>query len=346
MNARKLVFPFALALFLSATAYGFLRLSGPGIDMSTTAAVFLGSLSSEQRATAQLDYDTPKRVKWHFIPLAERKGLQIKDMNASQRAAALALLRTALSESGYGKATQIMALEAILRELEKNKVGGAIRDPERYYFTVFGKPADDSRWGLSVEGHHLSLNFVVDAGRVTSSTPTFFGANPADVKTDFGDVKKGTRVLAQEEDLAFQLLQSLSPEQRSKVLLDPKAPKDIRAAGEAQPPTDPPAGISARDLSREQFTLLRQLIEVYAANLPSEVAAARMGAIEGANYDNVFFAWAGADKPGVGHYYRIQGPTFLIELNNTQPDASGNIANHIHSVWHDMAGDFALPIGK
>jgi hypothetical protein len=179
-----------------------------------------------------------------------------------------------------------------------------------------------------------------------SSTPTFFGANPADVKADFGELKKGTRVLAKEEDLAFQLLQSCSPEQRSKVMIGDKAPKDIRAAGEAQPPTDPPAGISARELSKEQFALLRQLIEVYAGNLPSEVAAARMAAIEGAKYDNVFFAWAGADKPGIGHYYRIQGPTFLIELNNTQPDASGNIANHIHSVWHDMAGDFALPIGK
>ncbi len=118
-----------------------------------------------------------------------------------------------------------MALEGILKELEKSRVGGPIRDTERYYFTLFGKPTDESRWGLSVEGHHLSLNFVVDQGRVVSSTPTFFGDNPADVKADFGEVKKGTRVLAKEEDLAFQLIQSCSPEQRSKVLIDAKRQK-------------------------------------------------------------------------------------------------------------------------
>lgn len=346
MNVRKLSLPVALALLLTASAFGYWKLSQPGEEMSTAGAAFVASLTDEQRGTAVLEYGTPQRVKWHFIPLAERKGLQVKHMTPPQRTAALALLRTALSESGYGKATQIMALEALLHELEKGKTGAPIRDPERYYFTLFGKPAADAKWGLSVEGHHLSLNFVVDKGHVASTTPTFFGDNPADVKAEVAGIKKGTRVLAQEEELAFQLIRSCSPEQVSKVLIEAKAPKEIRAVGEPQPPTDSPAGMPARELKKEQFALLRQLIEVYAGNLPSAVAEARMAAIEKAGYDNVYFAWAGADKPGIGHYYRIQGPTFLIEFINVQPDAAGNVANHIHSVWRDMAGDFDIAIAK
>lgn len=346
MNARRFLLPVALALVVTASAFGYWKLSHPGEEMTGAGAAFVASLTDEQRTTAVLDYGTPQRVKWHFIPLAERKGLQIKHMTPPQRTAALALLRTALSEAGYGKATQIMALENILRELEKNKSGGPIRDPERYYFTLFGKPAADAKWGLSVEGHHLSLNFVVDKGRVASSTPTFFGDNPAEVKAEVAGIKKGTRVLAQEEELAFQLIQSCSPEQRSKATIDAKAPKEIRAAGEPQPPTDAPAGIPARELKKEQFATLRKLIEVYAGNLPSEVAEARLAAIEKAGYDNVYFGWSGADQPGIGHYYRIQGPTFLVEFINVQPDAAGNVANHIHSVWRDMNGDFDIPLAK
>jgi hypothetical protein len=203
--------------------------------------------------------------------------------------------------------------------------------------------------GLSVEGHHLSLNFVVEKGKVISSTPTVFAANPATVMADYPGthaIKKGTRVLAKEETLALELVQSLTPEQRKTAIIAEKAPSEVRAAGEPQPPTDAAAGIAADKLTDAQRKMLIALLDAYCDNVPAEVSKARKAAIDKAGAEKVHFAWAGADKPGSGHYYRVQGPTFLIEFVNTQADSAGNPANHIHSLWRDMGGDFAVPIGK
>jgi hypothetical protein len=210
---------------------------------------------------------------------------------------------------------------------------------------VFGKPTADGRWGLSIEGHHLSLNFVVEKGNVISSTPTSLCANPAIVMSDnVPSIAKGTRVLAKEETLAFELLASLTAEQKKAAIIAEKAPSEIRAAGEPQPPKDAAAGIAAEKLTGQQRSVLVSLIEEYANNLPIDVAKTRMEAIDREGIGQVHFAWAGSEKAGVGHYYRIQGPTFLIELVNVQPDSAGNPANHIHSIWRDMTGDFALSI--
>jgi hypothetical protein len=335
----------AAIVILSLAALGLAQLADSGAGMTDTGQAFVKTLSAEQRAQAVLPYDTPQRTDWHYIPKPQRKGLQIKEMNESQRQAAHALLKSALSSAGYGKATKIMQLEALLRELEKNKTGSPLRDPERYYFTLFGSPESRAKWGLSVEGHHLSLNFVVEDNRVVSSTPTFFGANPGMLMADYGPgLEKGLRVLAKEETLAFQLLQSLSEAQRKTAVVAEKAPSDVRDAGKASPPISPAAGLAGSEMTQDQLTTLRALIEEYARNLPADVAAKRLARIESEGYGGIKFAWAGADKPGVGHDYRIQGRTFLIEFNNTQPDSAGNIANHIHSVWHDLAGNFAIPV--
>jgi hypothetical protein len=340
---RRALLILACGLFLVAGAgWAFQRLSA-GAAMTQAADKFLATLSDEQEKQTVYPYDSPKRLDWHFIPKDERKGLQVKEMDETQRKALHALLKTALSEAGYSKATTIMSLESILHALEKG--GRNIRDPERYYATIFGKPETGQRWGLSFEGHHLSLNFVVEGGKVVSSTPSFFGANPAVVKNDVPDAPaKGTRVLAKEETLAFDLVNSLTDEQKRKAIVADKAPSDIRGPTGPQPPTDDPAGIAFNDLDPEQRVVLTNLIAVYAHNMPEEVANERLHAIEKAGHANLHFAWAGALEPGVGHYYRIQGPNFLIEFVNVQPDAAGNPANHIHSVWRDMHGDFGLPL--
>jgi hypothetical protein len=344
MKRRLFVILAVAAMFAASAAWAYFQKQNAGVDATAAAAGYLDSLSKEQRAKSQLEYETPQRIGWHFIPKDERKGLQIKEMNEQQRKAAHALLSAVLSKAGYEKATKIMALEHILDSLEP-KPRRNIRDTERYFFTVFGKPEGDSRWGLSVEGHHLSLNFVLEKGAIVSSTPAFFGANPATVKNDVpGGLPKGTRVLASEEQLGFDLLASLDEKQRQAAVIDEKAPAEIRGAGQPQPPTDAPVGIAVGALNEEQQATLAKLIEAYARCMPEDVAKARLAAIEKAGVENVRFAWAGAGKPGIGHYYRVQGPTFLIEFVNTQPDAAGNVANHIHSVWRDMAGDFALPI--
>ena len=344
MQRRRLAVVIFL-LALTAAAAGFMRLTGTqtAAGMQKSAVEFLGSLTAEQRPQATLAYDDPTRTDWHFIPKDKRKGLQIKHMEPAQRKAALALLRSGLSEIGYDKATTIMSLEEILRELEKNKSGGNIRDPERYYFAVFGAPSASGKWGWSVEGHHLSLNFVVSGGKVVSVTPSFFGANPALVTTDLSvGPKKGTRVLAKEEQLAFDLLNSLSAEQRKVAVIAEKAPDDVTGAGKAQAVKHAPAGLAAAKMSPEQVKTLEGILDASIRNVKGELADESLAEIKQAGIDKVYFAWAGADKPGIGHYYKVQGPTFVLEFCNVQPDAAGNPANHIHSLWRSLTGDFGI----
>jgi hypothetical protein len=304
-----------------------------GSRMAVAAGRFLAALSPEQAAKATYPFDAPERLDWHFIP-RPRKGLPIKELKPEQRSLAFGLIAAGLSGTGALKATTIMSLEQILKELEQG--GRMVRDPELYYFTVFGTPGDRGKWGWRVEGHHLSLNFALEDGKITAATPVFFGANPAEVRQG---PRQGLRTLAEREDRALRLLQALDEDQRKSALFAPKAPADIRAANTPQPPTDPAAGIAASDLNRDQRTMLRDLIESYAEDMPDEVAQAWLAEIRRAGSDAIRFTWAGPADRSQGHAYRVQGPTFLIEFNNTQ-----NGANHIHSVWRNMLGDFGIPL--
>jgi len=331
---------------LGGAAWSFYREATAGDAMVDSASAFLKQLDDAQTKSAVIPFDDERRVGWHFIPMKERKGLQVKHMDEEQRKAAHALLASALSEAGYKKATTIMSLEKLLHELEGDKRNWA-RDHEMYYFTIFGNPGGEGKWGLSAEGHHLSLNFVVENGKMISSTPQFFASNPAVIMNENSlGFEKGFAVLKGEEEYGFELVKSLSDEQRKVAMIAEEAPAEIRAAGEAQPPTDAAVGIAASELNEAQKKTLYSLIDIYAQAMPKVTADERWIAIKSAGLDKIHFAWAGATKRGIGHYYRIQGPTFLVEFVNTQPDAAGNPVNHIHCVWRDMNGDFALPIGK
>ena len=333
-----------LALLPAAGWTYYQQAADPGAQMTEAAQAWVETLDARQKKTSLLPYDDDRRVDWHFIPKDERKGLQIKHMTQPQRDAAHKLLASCLSDVGYEKATTIMSLESLLHELEEGK-GNNIRDAERYYFTLFGQPEGDARWGLSIEGHHLSLNYVVENDRVVSSTPQFVAANPTivNMKNDSG-IALGTRVLAKEEQLAFKLVNMLDADQRSQAIIAEKSPREIRAAGEPQPPQEAAVGIRIADMTKEQRKVLQELGFAYLEVMPRAVAEERYHAIEESDTENIHFAWAGATKPGIGHYYRVQGETFLVEFVNTQPDAAGNPASHIHAVWRDMNGDFAIPV--
>ncbi len=333
-----------LAVATAGTAYW--RVGGVGADMTGKATAFVGTLTDEQKAVAVLAFEKPERFDWHFIPKEHRKGLQLKEMTESQRQAAHALLKSTLSEIGYEKATNIMQLEHILHMLEQERNSNKFaRETDRYFFTIFGTPSETGDWGLSIEGHHLSLNLTVKDGEVVSSTPTFFASNPATVMNEVKDgFSKGTQVLKREEQLAFELVNALTDEQKKVAIIGETAPSEIRGAGEPQPPVDEKVGIAFTDLDGAQQGTMKKLVGTYAENMPKEIRDARIEAILKAGPENVRFAWAGATAAGIGHYYRIQGPTFLIEFVNTQPDPAGNPANHIHCVWRDMNGDFAVPV--
>lgn len=302
--------------------------------MVETATAFLNALTPEQRAKATFEFQDEERLNWHFIP-RDRKGLASKDMTPPQKHLAHALLAAGLSQRGYIKATTIMSLEDILRILENDN--GVRRNPEGYYFSIFGQPKPKGVWGFRIEGHHLSLNFTVVNGKVQGS-PNFLGANPAEVKEG---PRKGLRVLHREEDLARDLLKSLTPEQKAIAIISKEAYKDILTGAERKAALKgQPSGLSAAKMTPKQRELLILLCEEYAENLPSQIASYRRRQIQNAG-TNLFFAWAGGEERGQPHYYRVQAPTFLIEYDNTQ-----NNANHIHSVWRDFEGDFGLDLLK
>ena len=300
--------------------------------MAGAANKWLTSLTPEQRQKAVFAFDSDERLKWHFIPneMFERNGLTIKEMSEPQRALAHDLLKTGLSARGYTTATSIMELEKVLRAIE----GGVRfpRDSEMYRVTVFGTPGDKAAWGWRLEGHHISVRFDVVGGSATSSTPAFFGSNPAEVREG---PQKGTRVLGAEEDAARTLLDTLDDSQKTTAIIPGAAPGDIVTM--ILPKVDPlsPAGIKAIALTKAQRDKLMLLIDVYAGLMAPDVASERMDRMKKAGLDNITFAWAGETEKGKKHYYRVQGPTFLVEYDNTQNDG-----NHIHSVWRDFNGDF------
>jgi hypothetical protein len=343
MIAKK---PFgALLVVLSLLAIGaaFLANDNSGERMTAAAKAYLDGLGDAEKGVAVMEFDDARRMDWHFIPKDERKGLKVGEMSAGTRERAMELLKAALSETGYGKARTIMSLEAILHELENTRGGTMIRDPLRYYFTIFGSPGGSDPWGLSVEGHHLSLNFVVEDGKVTSHTPAFWGANPAEIKNPVATrLQKGYRTLAAEESLAFDLVNSLTSTQRATAIIDETAPRDIRGPADVSPPAPEQRGLSVAEFTEEQKKTLWKLLEAFAANMPTEVGREDLAAIEQAGVEKIYFAWAGATEPGIGHYYCVEGPTFLLEFCNVQPDSAGNPANHIHSVWRSTSGDFGL----
>jgi hypothetical protein len=311
--------------------------------MADAAGKFLASLDDGQRARAAIPFDDPRRLDWHNIPKPERKGLQLRELSTQQQELCHALLQTALSKSGYDKAVKILSLENNLREGEKNVAGAPLRDPLRYYLTIFGQPGESGDWGWSFEGHHFSLNFVIREGQVVSDTPNFWGANPATVQVFVEDgPPAGTRTLADEEQLAFDLLDSLDGEQRAVAVIADEAPKDYRGPGQPQPPHTPAEGLPAAKMTDAQQKTLRALLAAYCGHLAPELAAGRLDEIEARGLGQIHFAWYGAQQPGTGHAYRIQGPTFILELVNVQADPAGNKANHIHSVWRNLKGDFGI----
>lgn len=305
--------------------------------MAGAAAAWLGSLDGKQKKQATYRIADKERTNWHFIPKpfegeGMRGGLPMRDMRQDQRALAFALLSSGLSHDGFVTATQIMSLEQVLWELESKDPK---RDPEMYYVSIFGKPGAKA-WGWRVEGHHLSINFTIADGKVTSGTPIFFASNPAEV---LEGPRKGLKVLADEEDVARAFVKSLSDDQKKKAVIADKAPRDILTAAESEVAALDDEGISYGDLDKAQKKALHGLIDVYLQRLRPELAEADLAQIEEAGLDKIKFAWAGEFEDKTPHYYRVQGPSFLLEYANTQ-----NGANHVHAVWRDFKGDFGRDV--
>ncbi|GAB4462207.1 MAG: hypothetical protein OHK0029_28660 [Armatimonadaceae bacterium] len=307
--------------------------ASPAMQKSVTD--FLDSLRPALREKAMLPFDNEERLNWHFVPKA-RQGVRLDDLDTWQRQKVQELLRASLSASGYESIEKIRALEEVLREME-GRQDGNFRNPLHYYVTVFGTPSANGVWGWRYEGHHISLNWTVVKGAVIATTPQFIGVNPAEVRIP--GAYKGLRVLAAEEDLARRLVRSLSQDQRKTALLSDKAPNDILTGAEREVRSLEDRGLPYAEMTDEQKALLVSLLTEHTRVQPERIARERLQKVRDAGLEKVRFAWMGGLEPGQGHYYRLQGPTFLVEYDNTQNDA-----NHIHTVWRDFNGDFGRDI--
>jgi hypothetical protein len=298
--------------------------STPGVG---AAKNLLNSLHDEKQKQAQFPFDSPERKNWNYVPM-RRAGIPLANLDADQKQWIDPLLQSALSPEGFKTAKAITQHETILAQLEGNQG----RDPERYYTAIFGEPAPRAPWAWRFEGHHLSVNATYVDGNTQVVAPLFMGSNPARVPSG---PKAGLRILAAEEDLARALIQSLPQDRRSRAMLSDRAFSDIVTRNDPKVRSLNIEGLPAAQMNEAEKTQLRKLVHVYADRMTQSAAREQLERIERAGFDKLHFGWAGSIEPGKPHYYRVHGPTVLIEYDNTQ-----NNANHIHSVWRDLQNDF------
>lgn len=315
----------------------FLNASTAQQYLSQKANTFLSTLSEELKAAAFFPLDDAERTNFNYVPM-DRKGPTFHDFNETQKQAALDLLRASLSEDGYRKTTEIMALEKVLNELlndpsKKMSDGRPYRDPLNYHFCIFGTPSPTNFWGWRFEGHHVSVNFTSTEGRIISSTPSFFGSNPGIVQST---AAKGKEVLKKETDLGFKLVNTLDSNQLKTARFSEEAPYEIITTNKQEVGVIETKGISYAALSKSQKKIFMELLNVYLDTYELGFATNFKKRIDEAGLENLRFAWAGSLKAGIPNYYRIHGPILLIEYANTQ-----NNANHVHTAIRDLENDFA-----
>ncbi len=293
--------------------------------IADSANRLLASLDDGQRRKAVIAFDSGNRLDWHYIPRS-RAGLSLGEMKANQANAARALSATVLNERGLQLLDGVRLLEGVLREQQ-----GSFRDPGRYYVSIFGTPGSFP-WGWRFEGHHLSLNVTLPAAGHVSATPFFAGAHPATVRNG---PHKGFRLLGASEDLARRIMDELPESQRRVALIADRSLGDIVAGPQREKDLGAPRGLELGAIDGPSRMLVDRLMDGFLDSLAPDLAAIQKRRVMDQGLDRFRFAWAGSLEPGEAYYFRVQGPVTLIEHDNTQ-----NGANHIHSVWRDLAADF------
>jgi hypothetical protein len=303
-------------------------------DLVGKANAFISLLTVEQRIKTFYPFDNGERYRFNFVPLDDRKGISVNELNPKQRAALMNLLRTCLSEETVKKVNDIMQLDIILKEIEHRKPEDHFRDPGKYFVTIFGIPSAKTIWGWRFEGHHVAFHFSADRKQLVAGTPSFLGSNPGIVQSG---LQKNEEVLKDETDKGFGLLHALSPEELKKAVTDTVAPAEIITGTSRNAMIDHPSGIRYNELSPANQQLFLQLIDLYIHRYTKLFADDMLKEIQTAGLDKLWFTWAGYTEHVLGkpYYYRIQGPTIIIEYDNTQ-----NNANHVHTVVRDLKSDF------
>lgn len=307
-------------------------------EMAAVAQRFMDAVDSSLQA--EYLFQDAERFNFHFFPIA-RRGVSLNKLSEGQKQLGYALMSSALSHAGNQKAFTIMSLGDYLRKTDE--FPNVHRDSDQYHFTVFGKPSEKGTWGFRVEGFHLSLNVTIVKGRWVSITPSFFGVIPATVPAGS---RKGLQVLKLETELGRALAESLSEEQRKIGFGEipdflTETVGGLTTGNQRKIERENPQGVSAAAMTDQQRGVLMELVNEHVGRIRREFAEQDLARIESAGIENIHFRWAGGLKPGEPHHYLIQGPTFLIEYDNTQDNA-----NHVHCVYRDFDNDFGDAILK
>src|ERR1700712_5042352 len=303
-------------------------------DLVGKANTFIAALNDTQKTKALYPFDTAERYRFMYIPLDDRKGISMNELSDAQKTAAFDLLKTSVSEETVKKIQSIMLLDNVLKEMEHRKPEDHFRDPGKYFLTIFGIPSAKTIWGWRFEGHHIAFHFSANKKELVAATPSFLGSNPAIV---LQGPQKDENVLKDETDKGFAFLHALSPDELKKAVIDTAAPNEIITAANRKAMIDHPAGLKYSDMSPANKQLMLQLLSLYIHRYTKLFADNMLKQIQTAGLDNLWFTWEGYTEHVLGKpcYYRIQGPTIIIEYDNSQ-----NNANHIHTVIRDLTNDF------
>jgi len=305
-------------------------------ELTECATRFLNAIEPDAKAkwfNSKMNFKDAERRNFHFFPIP-RRGVPLNALKEGQRQLAYALMSASLSHSGNQKALTIMSLGDYLRETDENP--NKFRDSDQFYFTIFGDPAPEGTWSYRVEGFHLSLNVTIVKGRWISVTPSFFGVIPAIVPDGS---REGLQVLKNETELGRALAKSLTPQQRTigfgKIPVFEDTVGGLLTGNERKIERGKPRGLPVTKMSPQQREMLMRLVREHINRIRKELADQDLARIDRAGVKNIHFVWAGGLQSGEPHHYLIQGPTFLIEYDNTQDDA-----NHVHCVYRDFDNDF------
>jgi hypothetical protein len=333
MNTKTLLAP-ALAMFaawfgLNSNAQGTDNATG---EIVTAATKFLASLDDRERSKVIFDFkEEAQRKRWSNFPTAifKRAGLRMGDLTPPQRDAAMAVLAAALSPQGYQKVLQIVEGDEVLRKTDGG--GRLIFGRDEYYVSLLGQPSRSDPWMIQFGGHHLGLNITLVDGHGTLA-PSHTGAQPAIYELE----GKTVRPLGRETDKAFALMSSLDEGQRKQAVLGFQMHDLVLGPGRDGQMIQP-EGIKGSALTEKQREMLLDLASEWTGIIHEAVAQAKMDELK-QHIAETWFAWSGPTEKGSAAYFRIQGPTVIIEYAPQR--MGGDPTKHIHTIYRDPINDY------
>jgi len=312
--------------------------SGTTARIAGAAQAFVSTLDERARAKAVYPTDSAQKTNWSNLPtgIYQRNSLRLGDLNPAQRAAVMKLLATALSAEGYRKVVDIMNGDELLQQrgsAGRGGGGGPRFGLDEYYIAFIGTPSTTAPWMLQFGGHHLAINLTL-AGNQASMAPSLPATQPA----SFTFEGKTVRPLGDENDKAFLLINALDAKQKGQAIIGSRVADLVLGPGQ-DGKTIQPEGIRASALSAQQQTMLWDIVREWSGIMADAYAEPRFTELK-SHLNDTYFAWSGPTTNGSAAYFRIQGPTLVIEY------APQNGVDHIHTIYRDPTNDYGAKIAK